>query len=102
MMAILEEHDLKEVVTLIEFIEALKLRDRGYRWEDVIPSDDVDVVVWNELYEAYIDDEEEVNAWRATAQDNRRPEHYRGGSGDYRVADGNGGGFVTGADLFTD
>jgi hypothetical protein len=97
MIAIIEREGIKETLPLVTFINALDNEERGYRWEDLKP-DAVSMVVWLELREAYTLDEGETDAWKAE----RRNEYYRGEGGDYRVADGNGGGFVNGSDFYTD
>jgi hypothetical protein len=58
MKTILEKHDLKETISLPEFINALDQHEKGYRWKDLTP-DGVSAIVWYELHEAYLEDEKE-------------------------------------------
>lgn len=77
MMSVLDKYDLKDKIPLTEFIEALRKREIGYSWRDLIP-DGVSHVAWYLLYEAYLEDEERNNGWKAQ----RLNELAEGGTGE--------------------
>lgn len=77
MLKIVRDKHLEDVFTPQDFIEALRVHEMGYRWQDLRP-EGVGVLTWYELYSAYEMDEQDIHQWREEQRAMQRAEELHG------------------------